>query len=164
MLIRNQGFGYASLEPKIPVTPHTLFCTGSTTKSFTAAGLSMLVDNSSQYSGIQWDTPISQLLREDFVLSDDWATAVSKLVSLSSNYACAHPEWLTSNNSAYHYRGRTISPHRLPETRPIHRQRLCRDGAQAPPPAAVCPTQDQISVQQHDVCRRRSADHQINRP
>lgn len=77
MLIQTQGFGYATLEPPTTVTPHTLFFAGSTTKSFTAAGLSLLIDNSSDYSGIQWETPISQLLREDFVLSDDWATTVS---------------------------------------------------------------------------------------
>ncbi|WYZ44790.1 hypothetical protein EsH8_VIII_000106 [Colletotrichum jinshuiense] len=61
------------------MTPHTLFYTGSTTKSFTAAGLSLLVDNatanSSMYSGITWKTPVSSILRDDFVLSDDWATA-----------------------------------------------------------------------------------------
>lgn len=72
-----QGFGYSSLEQLTPVTPHTLFYTCSTTKSFTAAGLSLLIDNSSDYSNIQWETPISHLLRDDFVLSDDWATAVS---------------------------------------------------------------------------------------
>ncbi|KAG8168676.1 hypothetical protein KVR01_001425 [Diaporthe batatas] len=69
-----KGFGYASL-PSTPVTPHTLFWTGSTTKSFTAAALSLLVDNASDYQSISWKTPVSQLLREDFVLSDDWATA-----------------------------------------------------------------------------------------
>ncbi|KAK7746444.1 hypothetical protein SLS53_002403 [Cytospora paraplurivora] len=73
-LLSTLGFGYASF-PSEPVTPHTLFVAGSTTKSFTAAGLSLLIDNSSDYSSIQWTTPISQLLREDFVLSDDWATA-----------------------------------------------------------------------------------------
>lgn len=57
------------------MTPHTLFYTGSTTKSFTAAALSLLIDNSSSYSDITWTTPISRLLREDFVLSDEWATA-----------------------------------------------------------------------------------------
>ncbi|ROV95716.1 hypothetical protein VMCG_07562 [Cytospora schulzeri] len=71
----SKGFGYASLPSATPVTPHTLFFTGSTTKSFTTAGLSLLIDNSSDYSSIKWTTPISQLLREDFVLSDDWATA-----------------------------------------------------------------------------------------
>lgn len=76
MLTRIQGFGYATLEPPTPVTPHTLFFAGSTTKSFTAAGLSLLIDNSSDHSGIHWETPISRLMREDFVLSDDWATGV----------------------------------------------------------------------------------------
>lgn len=57
------------------MTPHTLFWAGSTTKSHTAAALSLLVDNSSDYSSVAWDTPMSQLLREDFVLSDVWATA-----------------------------------------------------------------------------------------
>ncbi|KAK8072782.1 penicillin-binding protein [Apiospora saccharicola] len=73
-----KGFGYASL-PSTLVTPHTLFYTGSTTKSFTAAALSMLIDESSSTDTdtpkLSWTTPISQLLRDDFVLSDDWATA-----------------------------------------------------------------------------------------
>lgn len=73
-LTSTQGFGHASL-PSTPVTPHTLFWAGSTTKSFTAAALSLLVDNASYYSSVGWKTPMSQLLREDFVLSDDWATA-----------------------------------------------------------------------------------------
>lgn len=68
-----QGLGYAVL-PDTPVTPHTLFYAGSTTKSFTAAALSLLVDNSSQYSDVQWNTPISHILPDDFVLSDEWAT------------------------------------------------------------------------------------------
>lgn len=74
-----KGFGYASL-PSTPVTPHTLFWAGSTTKSFVAAALSLLVDNAtSDHSHpppvVGWATPMSQLLRDDFVLSDDWATA-----------------------------------------------------------------------------------------
>ncbi|KAK7961888.1 penicillin-binding protein [Apiospora aurea] len=66
-----KGFGYASL-PSTPVTPHTLFYTGSTTKSFTAAALSLLIDNSSSSDSdagtpkLSWTTPISQLLRDDF--------------------------------------------------------------------------------------------------
>lgn len=71
----SKGFGYASLRTSTPVTPHTLFFTGSTTKSFTAAGLSLLIDNSSDYSSLGWTTPMSKLLCEDFVLSDEWATA-----------------------------------------------------------------------------------------
>lgn len=45
------------------------------TKSFTAAAISLLVDNSSAHASIQWHTPVSHLLRDDFVLSDPWATA-----------------------------------------------------------------------------------------
>lgn len=40
------------------------------TKSFTAAAVSLLVDEAS----VQWDTPVSSVLRDDFVLSDAWAT------------------------------------------------------------------------------------------
>ncbi|KAJ4328427.1 hypothetical protein N0V84_001111 [Fusarium piperis] len=69
-----RGFGYAALGHE-PVTPSTLFYCGSMTKSFTAAALSLLVDQSQDYADIQWSTPISSLLREDFVLSDDWATS-----------------------------------------------------------------------------------------
>ncbi|KAJ4191195.1 hypothetical protein NW767_010989 [Fusarium falciforme] len=69
-----RGFGYASLGHE-PVTPSTLFYCGSMTKSLTAAALSLLVDQSQDYADIQWSTPVSNLLREDFVLSDDWATS-----------------------------------------------------------------------------------------
>ncbi|KAH0441187.1 hypothetical protein CcaCcLH18_02097 [Colletotrichum camelliae] len=65
-----KGYGYAVLN-STPATPHTLFYTGSTTKSFTAAGLSLLVDNS---TSLTWTTPVSSVL-DDFVLSDAWATA-----------------------------------------------------------------------------------------
>src|SRR5438045_9450176 len=43
---------------------------GSTTKAFTAAALSMLVDDNEKYPEIQWDTPISQIIRDDFILPD----------------------------------------------------------------------------------------------
>ncbi|KAK8016634.1 beta-lactamase/transpeptidase-like protein [Apiospora rasikravindrae] len=91
-----KGFGYASL-PSIPVTPHTLFYTGSTTKSFTAAALSLLIDNSSTADSdtgttkLSWTTPISQLLREDFVLRDDWATAHITLEDAASHRTGSAP-------------------------------------------------------------------------
>jgi CubicO group peptidase (beta-lactamase class C family) len=34
----------------------------------------LLIDNSSEYSNIQWSTPISELIRDDFVLENDYAT------------------------------------------------------------------------------------------
>ena len=68
-----QGYGIASF-PSTPVTPSTLFYCGSTSKAFTAAALSLLIDNSSSYSDIQWSTPISELIRDDFVLENEYAT------------------------------------------------------------------------------------------
>ncbi|KAF9881432.1 hypothetical protein CkaCkLH20_00578 [Colletotrichum karsti] len=67
-----KGYGYAVLN-STPITPHTLFYTGSTTKSFTAAGISLLIDNASAYNDLSWQTPVSSVL-SDFVLSDEWAT------------------------------------------------------------------------------------------
>ncbi|KAK5659093.1 hypothetical protein OQA88_1183 [Cercophora sp. LCS_1] len=73
-----KGFGWARQHGhnnnSTPVTPYSLFYTGSTTKSFTAAAMSQLVDNDAKFPHVQWDTPISSLIRDDFVLSDPWAT------------------------------------------------------------------------------------------
>lgn len=60
--------------PSKPVTPSTLFYTGSTTKAFTAALVSLLVDDNEHFPQVQWDTPISQVIRDDFVLADEYAT------------------------------------------------------------------------------------------
>ncbi|EFY86410.1 penicillin-binding protein, putative [Metarhizium acridum CQMa 102] len=68
-----KGFGYATLGSE-PVTPSTLFYCGSMTKSLTAAALSILVDERKNGSNMQWTTPISSILKDDFVLSDAWAT------------------------------------------------------------------------------------------
>jgi CubicO group peptidase (beta-lactamase class C family) len=52
-----------------------LYFTGSTTKAFCAALLAHLI-NSKKYPELSkgWDTPISSILHDDFVLQDDWAT------------------------------------------------------------------------------------------
>ena len=58
------------------VTPSTLFYPGSTTKSFTAAAVSLLIDDSANSSNpLTWQTPVSSLIREDFVLPDDYYTS-----------------------------------------------------------------------------------------
>lgn len=60
-----------------PVTPHTLFYTGSTTKSFAAALASKLVyssDDEEAYRGIDWSTSLRDLIGENFVLQDEYAT------------------------------------------------------------------------------------------
>ena len=65
-----RGFGFATL-PSQPVTPETLFYTGSTTKAFTSAALSLLIDDD---PSIDWSTPIHTLIPADFVLADPYWT------------------------------------------------------------------------------------------
>lgn len=71
----SQAHGLANLATNDPVTPRTLFFTGSTTKSFTAATASKLVySNESAYADITWTTRLADLIRGDFVLQDAYAT------------------------------------------------------------------------------------------
>jgi CubicO group peptidase (beta-lactamase class C family) len=81
-----RGFGYAYLPttskshseaPRnaIPVTNRTLFHGGSTTKSFVAALTSRLVHSTDTANkDLTWDTKLVDLIREDFVLNDSYAT------------------------------------------------------------------------------------------
>lgn len=58
----------------------SLFTTCSTTKAFTAAAVSLAIDDSKTTdSPLHWDTPISSLIRDDFVLVDSHATANTTL-------------------------------------------------------------------------------------
>ena len=69
-----KGYGIAEF-PDTKAKPETLYYTGSTTKSFTAAALSILRDDSiNSSSPLKWETPISSLIRDDFVLPDEYAT------------------------------------------------------------------------------------------
>ncbi|KAK4545470.1 hypothetical protein LTR36_002820 [Oleoguttula mirabilis] len=71
----SKGYGYANIHTHDPVTPRTLFQAGSTTKSFTAATMSKLVySNESAYAEISWTTKLADLIRDDFVLHDEYAT------------------------------------------------------------------------------------------
>ena len=69
-----QGYGIATFPDK-PIAPETLFYTASTTKSFTAAAVSLLIDDSVNSSEtISWQVPLAKVIREDFVLADEYAT------------------------------------------------------------------------------------------
>lgn len=46
-----RGFGVADIDKKTPVTPHTLFAIGSSTKAFTATLIGLMVDD----GRMQWD-------------------------------------------------------------------------------------------------------------
>lgn len=71
-------FGYTDLAEKAPVTPHSLFCVDSLTKSFTAAIAGYVVE-SPDHPSIGWNTTLADIIPEDFVLAagtplGDWAT------------------------------------------------------------------------------------------
>jgi CubicO group peptidase (beta-lactamase class C family) len=62
------------------MTVHSLFSTCSTTKAFTDAAASLVIDDSKSTAvPISWATPVSSLIRDDFVLADDHATAHTTL-------------------------------------------------------------------------------------
>ncbi|KAG0652787.1 hypothetical protein D0Z07_0667 [Hyphodiscus hymeniophilus] len=69
----SKGYGIATF-PSTLVSPSTLYFAGSTTKAFTAAIMSFLVDDNEKYPHLQWDTPIATLIRDDFVLENEYAT------------------------------------------------------------------------------------------
>ncbi|UNI22687.1 hypothetical protein JDV02_008551 [Purpureocillium takamizusanense] len=73
--VYSRGYGHASL-PDEKATPETLWYGASTTKAQIAATLAKLIA-SKQYPELAdgWATPISSILRDDFVLEDEWATA-----------------------------------------------------------------------------------------
>lgn len=68
-----KGYGYADAELRTKVKPTTLFSAGSTTKSFTAAAASLLVDDETK--NITWETAMHQLIPDDFILSSTYATS-----------------------------------------------------------------------------------------
>lgn len=62
------------------MTTDSLFSTCSTTKAFTAAAVSLSInDSKSTSSPLNWDTPLASLIRDDFVLADDYATSHTTL-------------------------------------------------------------------------------------
>ncbi|UNI22488.1 hypothetical protein JDV02_008374 [Purpureocillium takamizusanense] len=94
-----EGFGLAEL-PLTPFTADTLSYSGSTTKAHVAALLALLIE-SGKYTDdrgqpLSWKTPISTLIRDDFVLQDEWATAHSTLED-----ALCHRTGLAKHNNAY---------------------------------------------------------------
>ncbi|KAL5589798.1 hypothetical protein FOVSG1_011665 [Fusarium oxysporum f. sp. vasinfectum] len=71
--VKSAGYGFASIEAKEPCTPDTLFDIASSSKSLTAAAIALLVEDSS-FPEVQYDSIISELLPDDFVMSDELHT------------------------------------------------------------------------------------------
>ncbi|KAM3439624.1 hypothetical protein MY4824_002616 [Beauveria thailandica] len=70
-----KGYGFATL-PDVKATPETLWFGASTTKAFVGATLSHFVQNKTYPDVLTngWLTPMSSIIPDDFVLSDEWAT------------------------------------------------------------------------------------------
>ncbi|KAL0259372.1 hypothetical protein SLS55_005108 [Diplodia seriata] len=85
------GYGKAIL-PDVDATPDTLYYVGSTTKSFTAAAILILIEESQHQSGttssanlppdLSLTTPVSSLIRADFVLPSAHTTRTATLEDL----------------------------------------------------------------------------------
>ncbi|GAA88054.1 penicillin-binding protein [Aspergillus luchuensis IFO 4308] len=80
-----KAYGYASF-PSTPMTTNSLFTTCSTTKAFTAAAMSLAIDDSqSTPHQISWSTPVSSIIRDDFVLSTPSATTNTTIEDILSH-------------------------------------------------------------------------------
>lgn len=75
--------GYGVTEPGGNVViEDTVFDCASMSKSFTAAAVALLVDDDEKYPDFNWDTPVSHILRDDFVLYDAYATENVNIVDV----------------------------------------------------------------------------------
>lgn len=80
-----KSYGVSNTISSQPVTEHTLFFTGSTTKAFTSAAISLLVDDNIHFPAIHWDTPVHNILPTDFVLNDTWSTSQMTITDILSH-------------------------------------------------------------------------------
>jgi CubicO group peptidase (beta-lactamase class C family) len=62
------GLGVANLHDPAECTPDTLYDIASGSKSLTAASVALLVEDDKNHPEVQWDTPLYDLLPEDFVM------------------------------------------------------------------------------------------------
>ncbi|KAJ4327426.1 hypothetical protein N0V84_002198 [Fusarium piperis] len=69
--VESVGFGMASVKYGQPCTADTLFDIASSSKSLTAASIAFLVDDNVNYPEIQYDSVMSELLPDDFVMTED---------------------------------------------------------------------------------------------
>jgi CubicO group peptidase (beta-lactamase class C family) len=69
--------------------------------------MSLLVDNNDEYPEVQWNTPVSHLIRDDFVLEDEYATTHTTIEDILS-----HRSGLPRHELSYggHYDGHNGRP------------------------------------------------------
>lgn len=71
--IHSKAFGYACIKTQKPCTSDTLFDIASCSKAFTAIAVALLVE-STDFPDLKWDSVMSELLPDEFVLSSPEAT------------------------------------------------------------------------------------------
>jgi CubicO group peptidase (beta-lactamase class C family) len=64
-----EGYGLRDVEKELPVTAHTLFAIGSSSKAFTTLAMGQLVDEGK----LDWDRPVKEFL-PGFALYDEYAS------------------------------------------------------------------------------------------
>ena len=87
----------------MPYTPYTLFQAASTTKSFTASLTALLVQDQDKYAHIGWDTPLHDIVGNDFVLEDDYLTAHVTFLD-----AMSHRTGVPGHDALWYDRGLTV--------------------------------------------------------
>jgi CubicO group peptidase (beta-lactamase class C family) len=68
--IATAAFGSECLDPPKACTPDTLFDVASCAKSLTAAAVALLIDDNTNYPNVQYDSIMSKLLPNEFVMQD----------------------------------------------------------------------------------------------
>jgi CubicO group peptidase (beta-lactamase class C family) len=95
-LIYCKAYGHAAL-PNDTITTDTLFDLASTSKSTTAGAVAILVDDEN-YPDVQWTTPVSELLPDDFVLPTTRLTeevTIEDILSHRSGIPCHDESYLS---------------------------------------------------------------------
>lgn len=72
--IHTKAFGQASIDPPIPCTSDTIFDVASVSKALTAIAVASIIEEDQYPHEIRWDTPLSTLLPDDFVMMTPEAT------------------------------------------------------------------------------------------
>ncbi|KAG9495109.1 hypothetical protein J7337_013343 [Fusarium musae] len=71
--VKSAGYGFASVKSQEPCTADTLFDIASSSKSLTAAAIALLVEDA-DFPEVQYGSIMSELLPDDFVMSDELHT------------------------------------------------------------------------------------------
>lgn len=82
LMMMMQNIGSARL-PNSPLTNLSLFDTASCSKSFTAAAIALLVEDEEKFPTIQWNTKVSDVLPDNFVLADENLTQIMSQSKIS---------------------------------------------------------------------------------